>query len=118
MIKEAKLNTLHMYDDYDKNDKDCLLWKKIAEYMNGEIAFVLEESFKETGKYLFLGLKDDKKNKELHYMMEQDSMMECFINDREGFNNAWDNENYEPDNCFYIEAGYLVLEMGAGNGQG
>lgn len=106
MIREVKLSTLHMYDDYDKSDKDYLLWKKIAEYMNGEVVFVLEES----GKYLFLGLKDDKKNKELHYMMEQDSMIGCFINDREGFNNAWDNEVYETDTCFYIEEKYLIFE--------
>ena len=45
MIREAKLNTLHMYDNYDKKDKDYPLWKKIAEYMNGEIAFVLEKGF-------------------------------------------------------------------------
>lgn len=109
MIREAKLNTLHMYDNYDKNYKDYPLWKKIAEYMNGEIAFVLEKSFEESSKYLFLGLKDDEKNKKLHYMIEQDSMIGCFINDRKGFDNIWDNENYEPDTCFYIEAEYLVF---------
>lgn len=106
MIREVELNTLHMYDTYNKNDKDYPLWKKIAEYMNGEVAFVLEES----GKYLFLGLKDDEKNKELHYMMEQDSMVGCFINDRKGFDNAWDNEDYEPDVCFYMEIKYLIFE--------
>lgn len=111
MIREVKLSTLHMYDDYDKSDEDYLLWKKIAEYMNEEVAYVLEESFRKTGKYLFLGLKDDEKNKELHYMMEQDSMTGCFINDQEGFNNAWDNEGYEPDICFYIEDKYLIFEQ-------
>lgn len=111
MIREAKLNTLHMYDNYDKKDKDYPLWKKIAEYMNGEIAFVLEKGFdNKKEEYLFLGLKDCEKNKELHYMMEQDSMIGCFINDRKGFDNAWDNENYEPDTCFYIEAKYLIFE--------
>lgn len=112
MIREAKLNTLHMYDNYNKSDKDYPLWKKIAEYMNDEIAFVLEKGFdNEKEKYLFLGLKDCEKNKELHYMMEQDSMMGCFINDREGFDKAWDNEQYEPDACFYIKAKFLILEQ-------
>lgn len=111
MIREAKLNTLHMYDNHDKNDKDYPLWQKIAEYMNGEIAFVLEKSFdNKKEEYLFLGLKVCEKNKELHYMMEQDSMTGVFIDDREGFDKAWDNEQYEPDTRFYIEAEFLIFE--------
>lgn len=112
MIREAKLNTLHMYDNYDKKDKDYPLWKKIAEYMNGEIAFVLEKGFdNKKEEYLFLGLKDCEKNKELHYMMEQDGMTGIFIDDREGFDQAWDNEQYEPDVCYYIESKYLIFEQ-------
>ena len=45
MIREAKLNTLDMFKNEDKTDSDYELWQKIAEYMNGEIAFVIEKSF-------------------------------------------------------------------------
>lgn len=111
MIREVKLNTLHMYDNYDKSDEDYPLWHKIAEYMNGEPALVLKKGFdNKKEEYLFLGLKDCEKNKELHYMMEQDSMTGCFINDRQGFDKAWDNEQYESDTCFYIEAEFLIFE--------
>lgn len=110
MIREAKLNTLHMYDNHDKNDKDYPLWQKIAEYMNGETALVIESSAID-GQYVFLGLTDAEKNKELFYMFEQDSMMGVFIDDREGFDKAWDNEQYEPDACFYIEAKFLIFEQ-------
>lgn len=115
MVKEAKLNTLHMYDNYDKSDKDYPLCQKIAEYMNGETAFVLEKSFdNKKEEYLFLGLKDCEKNKELFYMMEQDSMTGIFINDREGFDEAWDSEEYEHDGCFYLEPQYLIFEESGG----
>lgn len=54
------------------------------------------------GQYVFLGLTDAGKNKELFYMMEQDSMTGVFIDDRAGFDKAWDSEEYEHDGCFCL----------------
>lgn len=108
MIREVKLNTLDMFKNYDTRDCDYGLWQKISEFMNGEMAWVIENSACD-GQYLFLGLTDAEKNKELFYMMEQDSMTGVFIDDREGFDKAWDNEQYEPDTCFYIERKYLIF---------
>lgn len=108
MIKEAKLNTLHMFDDENRNDKDYLLWNKIARYMDGEMAFVTDSSM-EPGKYIFLGLINDKKNKEVHYLMEQDSMVGVYINDREGFDKVWDRGEYDKDGVFYLEGKYVIL---------
>lgn len=110
MIREAKLNTLDMFKNYDTRDCDYELWQNIAEFMNGETALVIESSAVD-GQYVFLGLTDVEKNKELFYMFEQDSMMGVFIDDREGFDKAWDNEQYEPDACFYIEAKFLIFEQ-------
>ena len=92
-----------MFDDANARDRDYSLWQKIAEYMNGEIALVIESKACD-GEYVFLGLKDENKNKELHYMMEQDSMIGVYIDDREGFDNAWDSGEYEPDGCFFLRA--------------
>ena len=39
---------------------------------------------------MFSGLCDRNKDKELAYMMEQDSMTGVFIGDREGFEVAWE----------------------------
>lgn len=77
--------------------------------MNGEMAWVTGSSSGD-GQYVFLGLTDAEKNKELFYMMEQDSMMGMYINDRDGFDKAWDNEEYEHDGCFYLEPKYLIFK--------
>lgn len=109
MIREVKLNTLDMFKNEDTRDCDYELWQKIAEFMNGETALVIESSAIE-GQYVFLGLIDAEKNKELFYMMEQDSVTGVFIDDREGFDKAWDSKEYEHDGCFYLEPQYLIFK--------
>lgn len=108
MIKEAKLNTLHMFDDVNARDKDYPLWRRIAEYMDGEIAFVIESAL-DNGDYVFLGLKNAERNKELFYLIEQDSMTGIFINDKEGFEKAWESDEYEHDGCFYLKKENLIF---------
>lgn len=103
MLREVKLNTLHMYDDHDHNDKDYPLWESIARYMHGEIALVID-SVSGDGKFVFLCLKDEEKDKELCYMMEQDSMTGCFINDREGFDREWAEDEYTRDSSLYLNS--------------
>lgn len=104
---KVKLNTLHMFEGEDVRDCDYELWQKIAEFMHGETARVVE-SVACKGQYLFLGLIDPEKNKELFYMMEQDSSTGIFIDDRAGFDEAWDSGEYEHDGCFYLEPQYLI----------
>lgn len=108
MIREVKLNTLHMYDYITVNDKDYTLWKKIAEYMHGETALIIEKGFGSDTNNLFLALKDEEKDKELHYMMEQDSMTGTFIGDREGFDKAWNGGEYEQDCWFVLKPEYIA----------
>lgn len=109
-IRKAKLRTRNMFEDEDVEDKDYTLWRKIAEYMDGEIAFVVE-SVMDNGDYVFCWLVDEEKNKEVHYMMEQDSMMGMYIDDREGFDKAWDSETYVPDGFFYLKAENLIFDF-------
>lgn len=108
MIKIARLATAHMFDENNPEDSDYELWKGIAEYMDGEDAYVAEITAMEGG-YVFLGLCDRSKDKELAYMMEQDSMTGVFIDDREGFEEAWKSKEYEHDGCFYIEPRWMEL---------
>lgn len=109
MIREARLNTLDMFKNEDARNCDYELWQKIAKFMDGEMAWVIESSVCD-GQYVFLGLTDAEKSKELFYMFEQDSMIGVFIDDREGFDKAWDSEEYEHDGCFYLEPQYLVFK--------
>ena len=106
MIKIAKLATAHMFDENNPEDSDYELWKGIAEYMDGEDAYVVESTAME-GKYVFLGLCDGNKDKELAYMMEQDSMTGVFIDDQEGFEAAWESKEYEHEGCFCIEPKWI-----------
>ncbi len=106
MIKIAKLATAHMFDENNPEDSDYELWKGIAEYMDGEDAYVVESTAME-GKYVFLGLCDGNKDKELAYMMEQDGMTGVFIDDREGFEAAWELKEYEHEGCFCMEPQWI-----------
>ena len=111
-IKEAKLKTLNMFNDISTDDPDYPLWEKISAYMDGEIAYVIESSL-EDGTYVFLGLKDKEKDKEVHYMMEQDSSMGVYIDDREEFDKDWDSGNYEPDGSYYLNPENVELLEGS-----
>lgn len=106
MIKKAILITSGLFNDNDSNDCDYELWKSIAEFMNGETAWVTESSGEE-GVYVFLGLKDEDRGKELTYMMEQDSVMGTYIDNREDFDSVWESEEYDPPGCFYLEEKYI-----------
>lgn len=109
MVKEVLLRTKEMFLNNDKADVDYPLWQSIAEYMDGEKALVIKNESE--GKYLFLGLVNEKKNKELCYMMEQDSMAGIFINNREGFDEAWDREEYEREVSVYLEEKFLEFQV-------
>lgn len=106
MIKIAKLATAHMFDENNPEDSDYGLWKCIAEYMDGEDAYVADSVAMEGG-YVFLGLCNGDKDKELAYMMEQDGMTGVFINDHKRFETAWESREYEHEGCFYIESRWI-----------
>lgn len=78
------------------------LWKQIYDFMDGEEAFVAPSPYKK-GEYAFLGLENSEKNKELHWLIEQDDMIGVYSN-REEFNQIWDSGKYEPEGCMYIDA--------------
>ena len=104
-MQEVLLKTKGMFDDR-KTVIDYDQWNAIAEYMDGEKAIVTP-SVAEPKKYVFLGLVDEEKNKELYYMIEQDGMIGRYIDDREGFNDAWKTGEYDPDGCLYLEEKYI-----------
>jgi hypothetical protein len=108
MLMKVYLKTAGMFDNHDQNETDYELWESIAEYMDGEAACVVDH-YKEDGTFTFLFLGNAEKNKELAYMKEQDSMMGCYINDRDRFNKDWDNEEYESDGLFILKEENLIL---------
>ena len=108
MIKRVKLKTKGMYENSDKTDPDYGLWKQIADYMDGEEAIVCTGS--EPESYVFLGLTDKKKEKELIWMMEQDSVCGRFIGDREEFDKVWDDGEYDSELIFSLEREFVEMK--------
>lgn len=108
MIETVVLNTRDMYSGIDRDEPDYELWQRISAYMDGEKAYVIK-SRAEEGKYVFLGLLDAEKDKELHYMFEQDSSFGLYIDDREEFDKDWDSGDYEQDGSIYLEPEYIIM---------
>lgn len=106
MLQEVILHTANMFDEYNAEDRDYNLWKSIAEYMDGEKALVADSKAKE-GEYVFIELADAEKDKELFWMMEQDSMIGVYTDDRTSFDADWKSGEYEPGGCFYLEKKYI-----------
>lgn len=44
-------------------------------------------------------------------MMEQDSMTGTYIDDREGFDKAWEDGEYSPECLLRLETEYLIFEQ-------
>lgn len=64
---KAILRTKEMIDRCAIQGKDHELWKNIYELMDGEIAYVYKSKAEE-GKYVFCGLSDPEKNKDLFFL--------------------------------------------------
>ena len=96
------LRTKETLDRCAIQGKDHELWKNIYELMDGEIAYVYKSEAEE-GKYVFCGLADPGKNKDLFYLIEQDSMIGRYIGDWEEFEADWESGAYEPDGCIYLD---------------
>lgn len=59
-----------------------------------------------TGDGYVLGFwneKDNPKIKEAFYLMEQDEFFGCYVDDRDGFDKAWDAGEYEPEGSAHFE---------------
>lgn len=108
MLREVILKTAGMFDNHDPKETDYELWKSIAEFMDGETAWVVDH-YAENGTFTYIGLKDPKKDKEVAFMMEQDSMCGCYINDREGFDEMWDGGEYGKDELFILPKENVIM---------
>lgn len=87
------------------------LWARIYDLMDGERAMVAESKAKK-GEYVFLGLEDTIKNKELWYLIEQDDVIGNDMS-RDEFNRQWENGQYTfPDGCMYLDSYCVQLCVG------
>lgn len=106
MISLVKLKTKGMFADRDPKDPDFELWQKITDFMDGKHAWVIESAAKD-GRYVFLCMQDDETDKEVHWLMEQDSYTGCFVGVRDRFDDVWEKGEYERELCWYLEPEHL-----------
>lgn len=97
------LHAERMLEGHNSREDNYDLWKTIYELMNGETALVFR-SAAEKDKYVFCGLTDNEKNKELFYLIEQDSMIGRYIEDRKSFDEAWESGEYELDGIILLDS--------------
>lgn len=102
-MKKVIINGKKMLDKLDIQDDDRKLWENIYAFMDGEEAYVLKNETKE-GEYVFCGLADAGKNKDLFYLIEQDSVIGRYIGDWKGFEADWEAGCYEMDGCISLDA--------------
>lgn len=77
------------------------LWKTIFGMMDGQSALVTEAAGQEES-FLFLGLDDENKNKELYWTIEQDDFIGCGMS-REEFDDVWEKGEYDAGGCMYLK---------------
>ena len=84
-------------------ESDAQNWEKVYSMLDGQEALLFPSLF-EKGEFVFLELRNHEQNKEVHYLMEQDSEVGCFINQREKFDQIYDSENYSQDFDFCLKS--------------
>lgn len=84
-------------------ESDAQNWEKVYSMLDGQEA-LLVPSFFEQGEYIFIGLKDHERDKEVHYLMEQDSEVGCYIGQRADFDRDYDKGEYSRDVNFCLKS--------------
>lgn len=102
-MEKVIINGKKMLDKLDIQDGDRKLWESIYDLMDGETAYVLKSRAND-GKYVFCRLTDAGKNKDLFYLIEQDSVIGRYIGDWEEFEADWEAGCYEMDGCIRLDA--------------
>lgn len=89
-------------------ESDAQNWGKVYSMLDGQEA-LLVPSFHEKGEFIFIGLKDHERDKEVSYLMEQDSEVGCFINQQEEFDRVYDSGDYSRDVQFCLKSDQVEL---------
>ena len=89
-------------------EEEIQCYLKILSAMDGQRAIVAP-SFSGAEGYDYMGLFDAAQGKEVAYLMEQDPMMGCFIDQREEFDQVYDSGDYCPDGIWTLEKEYVEI---------
>ena len=84
-------------------ESDVRNWGKAYSMLDGQEALLIP-SWYEKDEFIFVGLKDHERDKEVAYLMEQDSEVGCYIDQREDFDRDYDSGNYSRDVQFCLKS--------------
>ncbi|HNX99598.1 MAG TPA: hypothetical protein PKN39_02350 [Oscillospiraceae bacterium] len=99
----------------DVTDEEIAGYLKVLEAMDGQRTFVAP-SLSSPDEYNYMGLFDEAKGKEVAYLMEQDPMMGCYIDQREQFDHDYDCGDYCPDGTWTLPKDFVEI-VGPLNGK-
>ena len=100
----------------DITEKEIQGYLKILAAMDGQKAIV-SPSVSTPDEYNYMGLLDAAQGKEVAYLMEQDPMMGCYIDERAQFDLDYDSGNYCPDGIWCLKKDWIeIIPQGAGEG--
>lgn len=103
-LTAAKIKELHP----DTPDDDARNLEKVFSLMDGQKA-VMCPSLGDGDDYSFCGIADKSVDREVSYLLEQDSWCGCYINEREDFDKEYDSGEYSRDVQFCIEKEYVEV---------
>lgn len=83
-------------------------WAKVYSLMDGQVALVIP-SFLSKNEYILIGLRDRERDREVHYLIEQDPEIGCYINQREEFDRDYNNGEYAPDGNFCLSENQVEI---------
>jgi hypothetical protein len=92
----------------DCEDADVENYIQMYAMMDGQKAIMC--SSPRYDDYLsFLGLADNRVDKEVSYLMEQDSLFGAFVGDRDSFDEVYDSGEYSRDASFMIDKQHVEI---------
>jgi len=89
-------------------DSDAQNLEKIYSLMDGQKAILLSTPYSDD-EFTFLGLVGQERDREVSYLMEQDSWCGCYIGERAEFDQVYDSGDYSRDVQFCIESKYVEI---------
>lgn len=92
----------------DVTEEEIQGYLKILAAMDGQRAIV-SPSFSTPDEYDYMGLFDEAQGREVAYLMEQDPMMGCYIDQREEFDRVYDSGDYCPDGIWALKKEYVEI---------
>jgi hypothetical protein len=109
ILHTTKITKEKIIEDYiDCEDSDIENLMKVFAMMDGQKAIMCTQ-LRGDDELTFLGIADNQTDKEVAYLLEQDSFFGAYIDQRDSFDEAYDSGEYSREVLFSIHKQYLEI---------